>query len=201
MGFTVAVVRLAAAALIVAVGAIGASPCIAQPRVASLEELRRQLATGDFIIVTPAVGQPVTGRLMRLDDVGLGIRLVDKRAPRERRPRDVTIPLDAIQSLERPRDSTRNGAAIGAGIGAGFGGAMFAYALVIDRNEIDEWAPLYVGAAAVYSGIGALIGWAIDAAKSKPHIKFDAHPGGTKVSLQPMYSRGRGIGLAVSVSR
>ena len=67
---------------------------------------------------------------------------------------------------------------------------------------MDEWATLYVGVAAVCTGIGALIGWAMDAANSKPHIRFDASSGGrTKVSLQPVYSRGHGIALAVSLSR
>ena len=183
-------------ALIVSFGAIGASPCIAQTRVTSLEELQRELAAGDFVTIVPGDGQPVAGRLMRLGTADLDIRPVNKRGPR-----DVTIPFSAIQSLERPRDSARNGAAVGAGIGAGFGGAMFVSALVIDRNEIDEWAPFYVGAAAVCTGIGALIGWAVDAASSKPHIRFDPSSGGrTKVSVQPVYSR-RGIGLAVSVSR
>jgi HAMP domain-containing protein len=184
------------------IGAIGASPCIAQTRVTSLEELRRELAAGDFITVVPTVGQPVAGRLMRLGDADLDLRVVNRRTPQERGPRDVTLPLDAIQSLERPRDSPRNGAAIGAGIGAGFGGAMFGYAFVVDRNEMDEWAPLYIRAAAVYAGIGALIGWAIDAANSKPHIRFDAFSGGrAKVSVQPVYSRGRGIALVVSFAR
>ena len=202
MRSTLAHVTLVISTLIVAFGAIGASPCIAQTRVTSLEELRRELAAGDFITVVPAVGQPVAGRLMRFGDVDLDVRLANKRTPQERGPRDVTIPLDAIQSLERPRDSARNGAAIGAGIGAGFGGAMFVHAFVVDRNEMDEWAPLYVGAAAVCTGIGALIGWAIDAANSKPHIRFDASSGGrTKVSVQPVYSRRRGIALAVSFSR
>ena len=192
-------ITLVISTVIVAFGAIGASPCIAQTRVTSLEELRRELAAGDFITVVPAVGQPIAGRLMRLGSVDLDVRLVNKRTPQERGPRDVTIPLNAIQSLERPRDSARNGAAIGAGIGAGYGGAMFVRAIVVDRNEMDEWATLYVGAAAVCTGIGALIGWAMDAANSKPHIKFDAASGGrTKVSVQPVYSRGRGIALAVS---
>jgi hypothetical protein len=186
--------------LIVGLGLIGASPGIAQTSVTSLEELRRGLATGDFITVVPAVGEPVAGRLMRLGNVDLDVRLDGKRTPQG--PRDVTIALDAIQSLERPRDSARNGAAIGAGIGAGFGGAMFVHAIVIDRNEMEEWAPLYIGAAAVCTGLGALVGWAMDAANSKPHIRFDASFGGrTKVSVQPVYSRGRGIGLAVSLSR
>ena len=195
-------VTLVIPGLIVVFGAIGASPCIAQTRVTSVEELRRELAAGDFVIVVPAGGQPVAGRLMRLGTVDLDVRLVNKRTPQGRGPRDVTLALNAIQSLERPRDSARNGAALGAGIGAGFGGAMFVHAVVIDRNEMDEWATLYVGAAAVCTGIGALIGWAMDTAHSKPHIRFDASSEGrTKVSVQPVYSRGRGIALAVSVSR
>jgi hypothetical protein len=78
---------------------------------------------------------------------------------------------------------------------------MFVHAIVVDRNEMDEWAAQYVGAAAVCTGIGALIGWAIDAANSKPHVRLEASPGRTKVRVQPVYSgRGR-IGLAVSFSR
>jgi hypothetical protein len=185
--------------LVIAFEVIGASPCIAQTRVTSLEELRRGLAAGDFITIVPGVGQPVAGRLMRLGDVDLDIRVVDHRTPRERGPRDVTIPLTAIQSLERPRDSARNGAAIGAGIGAGFVGVMFVHAIVVDRNEMDEWATSYIAGAALYTGVGALIGWVVDAANSKPHIRFDASSGGrTRISVQPLYSRGRGIALAVS---
>ncbi len=199
MCFTVARVRLAIAASIVEFCSMGASPCIAQTRLTSLEELRRALSAGDFITIVPAVGEPVAGRLMRLGDADLDVRVVNRRTPEVGGPRDVTIRLDAIQSLERPRDSARNGAAIGAGIGAGFGGAMFVYAFVVDHNEMDEWAPLYVGAAAVYTGIGALIGWAIDAANSTPHITFEpSSQGKTKVSVQPVYLRGRGIALVVS---
>jgi hypothetical protein len=188
--------------LIFGCGAIGASPCHAQTRLTSLEEVRRELAAGDRITVVPAVGEPVTGRLLRFGTVDLEVRLRSARTPQERGPRDVTIPLDTIQSLERRRDSVRNGAGIGAGIGAGFGGAMFVHALVIDRNEMDEWLTPYAGAAAVCTGIGALIGWAIDAANSKPHIRFDTSAvGKTKVSVQPLYAWGRGIALTVSFSR
>ena len=181
------------------ISAIDASPCIAQTRVTSLEELRATLAAGDLITIVPADGQPVIGRLTRLGEADLDLRVVNKRTPQERGSRSITMPVDAIQSLERRRDSVRNGAAIGAGIGAGFGAAMFTYAFVIDRNEVDEWAPLYAGAAVVYTGIGMLIGWAIDAASSKPHITFEqSSKGKTKVSVQPLYLRGRGIALAVS---
>jgi hypothetical protein len=194
--FTFAHVVLAISTLI---GAISARPCIAQARVTSLEELRGTLTAGDLITIVPADGQPVAGRLMRLGEADVDLRVVNKHTPRERGPRIVTMPLKAIQSLERRRDSVRNGAAIGAGIGAGFGGAMFTYAFVIDRNEMDDWAPLYVGAGAVYTGIGALIGWAIDAARSKPHITFQpSSQRNTKVSVQPVHLQGRGIALAVS---
>ena len=187
--------------MIVVLGAIGVSPCIAQTRVTSVEDLRRELAPGDFITVVAAVGPPVTGRLTRIGNADLDLRPANKRTLQAPGPQTVTIPLDAILSLERPRDSARNGAAIGAGIGAGFGGAMFVHAFIIDRNEIGEWAPLYVGAAGICTGIGALIGWATDAASSKPHISFQVSEGRTRVSVQPVYSRGRGIGLAVSISR
>jgi hypothetical protein len=187
---------------VVVLGALTVSPCVAQTRVTSLEDLRRELASGDFITVVAAVGPPVAGRLTRIGNVDLDLRLVNKRTPQAPGPQNITIPLDAILSLERPRDSARNGAAIGAGIGAGFGGALFVHAAIIDRNEIDEWAPLYAGAAAVCAGIGALIGWATDAANSKPHISFHvSSEGRTRVSVQPVYSRGRGVGLAVSFSR
>lgn len=185
--------------MIVVLGAIGVSPCLAQTRVTSVDDLRRELAPGDFITVVAAVGPPVTGRLTRIGTADLDVRPANKRTLQA--PQTVTIPLDAILSLERPRDSARNGAAIGAGIGAGFGGAMFVHAFIIDRNEIGEWAPLYVGAAGICTGIGALIGWASDAASSKPHISFQVSEGRTRVSVQPVYSPGRGIGLAVSISR
>jgi hypothetical protein len=195
-------VTLASAAVIVGVVVIGASPGSAQTRVTSFDELRSTLAAGDAITIVPTDGDPIAGRLMRLGTVDLDVRLVDARAPRGRGPHDVTVPLDAIRSLERRRDPARNGAALGAGVGAGFGGAMFLYATIIDRNEIDEWAASYVGAAVVCTGIGALIGWAIDAAHSKPHVRFDGSSAGrTRVSVQPAYSSGRGITLTVSIAR
>jgi hypothetical protein len=195
-------VRLVSSTVIVGLGLISAPAGIAQTRLTTLEELRRELATGDVITVVPSGGQPVAGRLVRLGNVDLEIRLADTRAPTGLRPRDVTLALDAIQSLERPRDSARNGTVIGAGIGAGFGGALFVHAIVIDRNELEEWAPVYAGVAAVCTGIGALIGWAVDAANSKPHLRFDASTvKRANVRVHPVYARGRGIALAVSFSR
>lgn len=193
------VTRLALPALLAGFGSIGASPAIAQTRLTSLDDLRRALATGDFITLVPAAGESVTGRLTRIGPDDLDVRVADKHTRQVRGPRDVTIALDAIRSLDRPRDPVRNGAAIGAGIGAGVGGALFVHALVVDRNEVDEWGPAYLGATAVSVGIGALIGWAIDAAHSKPHIIFDASSDRrAKVNVRPVCSRGPGIALVVS---
>lgn len=184
------------------IGALSASPCMAQTRVTTLEELRRALAAGDVITIVPAAGPSVVGRLLRLGDTDLEIRVDNRRTSQEREPRTVTMPFTAIQSLERRRDSARNGAALGAGIGAGFGGSMFAYAFAIDRNEMDEWGPSYLAGAAICTAIGALVGWRIDAAKSKPHIRFEPSASGrTIVGVHPVYSRRHGIAVAVSFSR
>ena len=103
--------------LIVVFGLIGAAPCITQTRVTSLDELRHELAAGDFITFVPAVGQTVAGRLMRLGNLNLDVRLVNAALHRSA-AREMSPSAHAVQSLERPRDSTRNGAAIGARIGA-----------------------------------------------------------------------------------
>jgi hypothetical protein len=177
---------------------MGAAPAVAQTRPMSLEELRRELASGDVITIVPAAGAPIEGRLVRLGPHDLEVR------PRKRQDgagRDVTIPLDSIRSLSRPRDSARNGALLGAGIGAAIGGAFFIYGLAVDRNELDEWAPGMAAGTAVCTGLGALIGWTVDRAVSKPQIRFDAPVGRTTVSVRPVIRRGRGIGLAVTFSR
>ena len=187
--------------LIVAFATIGASRSLAQTRLTSLDELRRQLAAGDVITIVPTAGAPVAGRVVRLGTDDIALRPA-KRSPQKSGARDVTIPLDTIVSLERPRDPVRNGAVRGAMVGAGIGGGLFLYALAVDRNEIDEWAGFYAGVAAATTGVGALIGWAVDAAQSKPALRFDASPEArTKIRVHPAFARGRGIALVVSISR
>ena len=177
-----------------------AVPCRGQTRVATLDDLRRVLAAGDSIVVVQAGGQPVAGRLTRLGTVDVDVRPKGRDA--REHGRSITIQLDRIQSLERPRDSARNGAVLGAAIGGGFAAVMTGYALAVDRNEIDEWAGTYAAAGAACTGIGTLVGWALDAARSKPHVRFDAPaPGRTTISVLPVRPRRGGIGVALSVSR
>ena len=188
------------AVLIFALDMIAPSPALAQVQAATLDEMRRALSPGDFVSVVQTTGDSVKGQLRQFGDTDLELQAETERAPRQpRRPLDLKIPLSAIQTLERPRDSSRNGALIGAGVGAGFSLAMFVYAAAVDFNEIDEWAGGYLVAGAVSTGIGALAGWAIDRAHSKPHIRFDARsPRTVTIRAVPWLSRGPGIAIVLS---
>jgi hypothetical protein len=169
-------------------------------RVATLDELRRELTHGDFISLVRTTGDSARGRLRRFGETDLGLQAETQQAPPEqRRPLDLKIPLSVIQSLERPRDSSRNGALIGAGIGGGLSLAMLVYAAAVDYNEIDEWGPIYLAAGGIYTGLGALAGWAIDRAHSKPHIRFDAPSQGTvTIRAVPLLSRGPGMAMVLA---
>ena len=148
-------------------------------RVATLDELRRELVPGDFVSVVQTTGESVSGRLQKFGDTDLDIQAETQVTTGvQRRRLNVTLPLGTLRSLERPRDSSRNGALIGAGVGGGFALGMFAWAFSVDRNELDEWGPGYLAGAGFFTGLGALAGWAIDRAHSKPHIRFDAPSGG-----------------------
>ena len=108
-------------ALVVALELAGPALATAQVRVATLDELRRTLGPGDSISVVHTAGDSVSGRLLRLGDTDLDIRADTRELSGQQRHLDITIPLGAIQSLERPRDPLRNGVLIGAAVGAGCG--------------------------------------------------------------------------------
>jgi hypothetical protein len=169
-------------------------------RVATLDELRRELSPGDVISVVQTTGDSVRGRLRRFGDTDIDLETeTQQAAPEEGRPPALTIPLSAIQALERPRDPSRNGALIGAGIGGGAALAVFVYAAAVDYNEIDEWGPTYLAIGGIYTGLGALAGWAIDRARSRPHIRFDApSPGTVTIRAVPLLSRGPGMAMVLS---
>ena len=197
MHFPLTLIRLLLPALVVA---WDAGPVWAQLRVTTLSDLQQTLAPGDSISLMRTSGEVVTGRLLRFGLSDLDVRPAIRPAAGQPVSRlDLTVPFETIQSLERLRDSTRNGMLIGAGIGAGFVGAMFAYAVAVDRNEIDEWGPIYLGYGVLFTGVGGLIGWAIDARHAKPYARFDRPVvETTKISLVPLGSRGRGMALVVA---
>lgn len=185
-------------ALIVALFVIGTAPALAQVRTATLEELRRELSPGDSISLVQTTGEPVSGRVVRVEDTALEIRTEIRDAAGKQRL-DVTVPLSTIRTLERTRDSLRNGIGIGAGVGAGVTLGMFIHAAAVDYNEIDEWAPMFLALGGVTTGVGALVGWAIDAARSKPHVRFNvAAPGAMEIRVAPLVARRKGMAVAVS---
>jgi hypothetical protein len=192
--------RLSRALLIpAAILGLDTTAVLAQTRIGSLDALRDRLAPGDFVSLVQIDGETIAGRLLRVGATELDLRTAAPRPSGQTRgPLDRTIALDAIQSLERPRDPSRNGALLGAAIGAGVGGGMFASALAVDRNEVDEWAPIYLGYTAAFTGLGALLGWALDSMHSKPHVTYRASPSRASVQLMPLPSRARGIALGVS---
>lgn len=166
----------------------------------TLEALRQQLGPGDEVSIVQATGDSVKGRVLRVGDSDLDIRTDAARIAGEKhRQLNLTIPLSAIQSLERRPDSARNGTLIGMGVGAGVSVGLFIHAYAIDANEMDEWAAGYVLAGCLFTGIGGLVGWAIDVAHSKPHLIYDAPPA-AKVTARvvPVVSRRPGIALQVS---
>lgn len=186
-------------AVLVGLGLLGGGSAAAQVRVSTVEELQRTLSPGDVVSVVRTEGGAIEGRLLRIGAAGLEIRGEVEEAGRPRRRGDVTVPFTALQSLERRRDSPRNGALIGAGAGAAAAGAMFVGAVVVDRNEIDEWAPIYMGYGAVFSGIGALVGWAVDSGRSKPPVRFDRRSAGAlDVKVAPLLSRRPGVVVMLS---
>ena len=139
------------------------APALAQYQITSLDELRRELAVGDLVTIVQANGDSAKGRLLRVGDGTLDIQ------PDARRSR-LTIPINTLVSVDRRGDSLQNGTLIGAAIGAAPVVAMFIYAMAVDRNEIDEWAPIYLGLATGTAVTGALVGRAIDAAHSRPRL-------------------------------
>lgn len=190
--------RLLRPALIGALCIIGTSPTLAQVQVATLEELRRELSPGDVISLVQTTGDSVRGRLVRFADTVLDIRTETRLATGTQHV-DVTVLLATIRSLERPRDSPRNGVLIGAGVGAGVSLGMFIHAAAVDYNEIDEWGPDYLAMGAIVTGVGALVGWAIDSAHSKSHVRFDAPSAQTmRIRVAPLLARRKGMALVLS---
>ena len=52
---------------------------------------------------------------------------------------------------------------------------------------------------AVYTGVGAPIGWAIDSAHSKPHVRFNAQTAQTmRIRVAPLLARRKGMALVLS---
>ena len=162
-------------------------PASAQRPLATLDEARHTMTAGDTIEVGDVNGGVVKGTLLRFGDTELDVRVKMAQPDGSVAQPQVTIPLRNVRWLERTPDPASNGAIIGAAVGGGAVAAMMVVAFAVDANESDEWIGIYLAGAAGCAGAGALIGWAIDRAHSKPRVRFDASPtSDVKISFRPV---------------
>ncbi|HEX7778194.1 MAG TPA: hypothetical protein VF424_03090, partial [Vicinamibacterales bacterium] len=146
--------NLLAVVAVVGLDLVGGDTAAAQSQVNTLDELRRELTVGDVVTAVNAAGESVTGRLVRVDDNTLELVLESPRGKaRATGGLHVTIPLVDLRGLDRPRDSTKDGVLLGAAIGGGSALAMFLYAIAVDRNEVDEWGPVYLAVGGAFTGV------------------------------------------------
>jgi hypothetical protein len=173
-------------AVVVGFGSVGAVPAVAQVRLTDLADVRREVVPGDVISVGRASGVKLAGKLLTLGDTDLEIR-AETGGTGQRQP--VRIPLSEIRWLERTRDRSWTGALIGAAIGSGF-----ALAAGAGGGDVNPWGPI-----GVFGGIGFALGWAVDSAHSKPHVRFDApSTAAFRIRLAPLMVRGAGLAAVVS---
>ena len=192
---------LACAALLPAgrVSAQALSPAAATDQLTvSQAMLASELSRGDTVSLVKVTGELVTGRVLRVDASEIEIRSERPLQKGRRAWVDLSVPLDHVASLDRQRDPTSNGLLIGAGIGAGVGIGLLSYAYAVDANESDEWLGGYMITTAAFAGIGALVGWAVDAVHSKPHFRYRREEGASRIRVAPTFTQGPGLAVSVT---
>jgi len=156
-----------------------------QETAGTFDQLRFVLAPGAEIRVLEADGKSVKGKFDGIS--GQSLVMTVRGAP-------VLLDQDAVVRIEeRHDDSLANGARNGFYVGAGFG---FLGGAAIAR---EGGGPVFVPIAmAMYGGIGAGIGVAIDAMIRTPRTVYDLHARHTSVTVAPVVGLTR-KGVAVSV--
>ena len=159
------------------------------------EAIRRRVKEGQQVRITVDEGGEWHGRIQVLARDTL--TLVSK----DRQQKDV--PYGNILRIDRPHDSLANGALIGLAAGAGVG---FFAVMSEETSECqpegffscgDPTAGEYFVASAVFGGIGAAVGVAIDALiRRDPNLY--RRGGGGRVTLAPAIKHGvRGFSMSV----
>jgi hypothetical protein len=130
-----------------------AAAASAQEPAASFDELARRIQVGQRIWVTDTTGHEAGGRLERLSSDALVLKAADLER---------FAASDVRQVRARERDSLKNGTLIGLAIGGGMATAWCVGAIADDSGDIDARVECTEGFA-VFPGLGALIGLAVDA--------------------------------------
>ena len=155
----------------------------AQPAVSSLEGLTKVLASDTKVSVTDTSGDIFRGIIVDATESALLIRI--KSEIRRFEAADIRF-----VRVRKP-DSVANGALIGAAVGAGLTSLIF-----LDNECRDD--PECYGALAVYSGIGAVAGFPIDALISRSVVVYAAPQKPRSFTVAPMIKPGR-LDLRVAI--
>ena len=154
------------------------------------DEIRRRVKQGQKILIVDDQGRQLTGRIGELRADTLMLLVGRDRSD---------VAYDRILSIDRPRDGVSDGALKGLAVGAGLGLVAALAAAGDDSGFLDfgfaDVAPIAVP---VLGGIGALVGWALDASiRHQPNLY--RRPSATRINLSPTVGRSR-RGMAISVS-
>jgi hypothetical protein len=159
----------------------------------SLEQMALLVNTGDTVTVTETSGRELKGRIGVLSPSSLTL-LVSKGGV-------ISLPGAEIQTVRQRRpDPLSNGTKWGFLSGAAFGAT--AAILAATENCYDCYPPaVFIPlAAAVYGGMGAVIGLGLDAMIVREHVIY-ARPAAQRrtVGVSPITAAGRRRGVLVSM--
>jgi hypothetical protein len=158
----------------------------AQPVASSLAEVKGLASAASKVTVTDTKGQEFRGTIAEASESVLSLRIGS-----DIRRFDA---VDVRSVRVRKEDSLANGALIGAVVGGGLTSLLF-----LDNECRDD--PVCYSAVAVYAGIGAVAGLAIDALLHGTVVVFTAPPPGAQhlFTVAPMVARGgRGVWLTIA---
>lgn len=170
--------------LAVMIGLVCTSPAVAQ-QILSLKELKILGNTNTTITVTDRSGREVRGTVADASETLLSLRIAG--AIRQ-------LAVEDVRSVRvRKEDSLANGLLIGAAVGGGLTSLIF-----LDNECRDD--PACFAAVAVYAGVGALAGVAIDALIHRDVVVYTAPPpSAQRVFVAPFLARGRsGVRMTIA---
>ena len=161
---------------------LGVSVTEAQERAGSFEQLRSRVTAGDEVTVTDVMGRETHGRILELSSSSL-VLVANKT-----RTEFVEPDVETVSQ----RDSRWNGTLWGLGVGGVLG-------VLLDRSLVDEYgrddisAGSSVSFIATAAGIGAGIGFAVDAMLKGQRVIYSRPPTSiTKhTTVLPMWSTRR----------
>jgi len=152
---------------------LGVSITEAQDLTGSFEQLRTRVVAGDSVTVTDVMGREMRGTIAELSASSL-VLLVGKT-------RTVFVEAD-VDTVSR-RDSRRNGTLWGLGVGGVLG-------VLLDRSLVKEYGrdDISAGSSASFittaAGIGAGIGFAVDALMKDQQVIYSRPRKSTRMSAE-----------------